>query len=73
MVTEYGALVETAILIGVFEDEDTVSQIRIKLDTALGVGVALGNPEPASGIPSHRNRLIYVRFTRKEIDGEAFW
>ena len=62
------ALVEMAVAVGVLEDQDPV--LALGLGPPVGVGVVLGDPEPASGVDRERDRLADVGLAREERDLE---
>jgi hypothetical protein len=48
------------VAVAVFKDNDAVAQAQVEFHAALGVGVVLGNPEPAPRIPSQTDGILDV-------------
>ena len=61
LVPEDGALVEPAVVVGVFENDDAIAQAKIEVHLAFGVGVILGHPQPAARVGRHGDRILHVR------------
>ena len=56
---EHRALVELAVAVGVFEDQDAVAALALR--RADRILVRLGDPQPAAVVDRHRDRLLHVR------------
>ena len=65
-VPEDGAFVEAAVVVGVLENDDAVADGAVEADLGFGVGVVLGDPEAAAGIPGHRDGILHVGFGGEE-------
>ena len=63
------APVERAVAVGVLEDQDAIAALAF--GRAHGIGVRLGDPQPAAVVERERDRLDDVRLGRGERDGEA--
>src|SRR4029077_16714934 len=59
-----GAAIELAVAVGVLEDDDAI--FPFALLGSLGIGVGLGNPEPASMIDGESDWLLHIRFAGEE-------
>ena len=68
LVPEDGALVETPVVIHVFQDHDAVAELRVVIHFALRIRVALRNPEPPARIRGDRDRLLHIRLGGKHRD-----
>ena len=60
LVPKDGALVEPAVLVGVFEDEDAIAQRGVPPVRVLRVSVTFRDPESAARIPRHRDGLLHI-------------
>src|SRR5262249_26766099 len=69
LVPENGALVEAADVVAVLEDDYTIPVLRVP--RLPGVGIALGDPQPATVIEAHGYRLAHLGLAREEADLEA--
>ena len=61
----------SAVAVGVLEDQDAIAQVGVEVDRGLGVGVVLGDPEPAAGVGGHRDRLADLGLGGEEGGAEA--
>ena len=73
LIPKHRALVMHAIVIGIFQNYDAIFQGKIKIGFGLGIGKALANPKPASGIKSHINGLDHLGFMGKHLRLETWW
>src|SRR5262249_13861461 len=73
LIPEDGTFIETPVVIGVLEDQHTVAVFNVPVAamTAAGVGVALGDPEPAAIIDRHADWLLHVGLTGEQGDVKA--
>ena len=58
-------------MIGVLQDDDAVLEFLLKIRFALGVGIALGNPQAAAGVPSHIDGLLHHWLGRGKLHTKA--
>ena len=58
-------------MIGVLQNDDAVLEFLFKIRFALGVGIALGNPQAAAGIPRHIDGLLHHRLGRGKLHTKA--
>ena len=61
---EDGALVEFAVAIGVFENQNAI--LALPFGRADRIGVGFGDPEPAAIIDGEGDRLFHVRFAGEQ-------
>ena len=61
-------LVGTAVPVGVFENQDPITQPQIEDLAAVGISVILGDPEAPTRIPGHRDRVSHLRLGGEYID-----
>src|SRR6185503_4572141 len=62
LVIKDGSLVEAAVAIRVFEDEDPVAPSRFPI----WIGIVLGDPDPPAVVEAQADRLADVRLAREE-------
>ena len=60
--------IEAAVAVGVFEDEDAIARLSLRHPPRVGVG--LGDPETASVVDRHRDRLNDVGLAGEKGDFE---
>ncbi len=70
LVPEDGTLVKGAVAVGILENEDAV--LSLAVGRPLGIGEALGHPEPAAVVEGQGNRLADLRLAGEEGDVEAW-
>ena len=70
LVGEHRATVETAVGVGVLEDQDAIAMAEVEPIRRVGIGVVLGDPEPAPTVPGHGDRVLHVRLGREDRDPE---
>ena len=64
---------ETAVGIGVFQDEDTVLALIPLPFHALRIGVAFDHPDAAARVEAHGDGLSQLRLGGDEVHAEALW
>ena len=70
VVVEDRSAIESAVVIGVFEDQDPIFATRPSQPDR--VRIVLDDPEPSLRVDGHRDRLDDVRLGGKQADGETF-
>ncbi len=68
MIGENRSSVELPIRIGVFENQHPIPLLEVETLRPFGVGVILGDPEPAARVPRHGDRVLNVRLGSEDGD-----
>ena len=71
-VPKYFSFIKDTIMVGVLQNDDAILELELEVCFALRVGVALGHPQPAAGVPRHVDGLLHHRLGRGELHAEAF-
>ena len=71
LVPEDGSLVEDAVVVCVFQNQNSITQLRIEVQLTFGVGIVFNNPQPATFIDGESDWLPEIWFRSKHGGSEA--